>query len=185
MKMRLLSRAAALTIVELLISGSLASLAIGALFAGSVALQRHFSAATQFAESQADQIRALDYIEMDLRRAQTVTLASGSTPITVTLPNYYQTVSNRKVARDPVKSGPYVQYGTGTVTVTYSLQGNNLIRTEAGVAKTIATSIASLPQPTRSGNTVTTTVTFTSPLTLNGAKKTVTLSSKALLRNLQ
>lgn len=170
------------TIVDVLIGAAVTTLVMVALLSGAILIQKQFGTSTRYADAQSDQLRAMDYIEMDLRRATAVTIATGATPLTLTRPNYYQTVSGKKQARLPTKSGVKVQYDTTSVTTTYTLSGKNLIRTEGGVATTIATSVQSFPPPVKTGNYVSTTLTFLAPW--KARTETVTLSSKCLLRNL-
>jgi hypothetical protein len=171
-----------MTIVEVLVGAGVTGLVMLALLTGSILIQKQFGTSTRFADAQSDQLRVMDFIEMDLRRATAVTITSGATPLTLTRPNYYQTVNGRKQARLPTKSGLKVQYDTTSVTTTYTLQGKKLIRTEGGVATTIATSVQSFPPPVRTGKYVTTTLAFSAPW--KARTETVTLSSKCLLRNL-
>jgi hypothetical protein len=175
-----------MTISDVLVGAAITGILLTALVTGSVMLQKQFATATQYAESQGDQIRAMDFIEMDARRATAVTIGSGATPLTVTIPNYYQTVGGRKQPILPTKSGVNVQYGTGSVNVTYTLQGTNLIRTEGTVATTIATTVKSFPPPVRTGNYLTSTLTFDVnwKRAATATAQTVTLSTKSLLRNL-
>ena len=127
-----------MTFVELLLGAGITSMVLSALMLGSSMLQQQFAASTQYAVSQSDQMRAMDYSEMDLRRAKSVTLAAGATPLTVASPDFYHTVSGKKEPRLPGKAGRKIQYNpsASTVTVSYTLQGTNLIRTEGGVART-------------------------------------------------
>lgn len=178
-------RQAGFTIAELLIGTGMTGMVLVALMIGATTLQRNFAAATQYAEAQTEQVRVLDFIETDLRRATAITLSTGSTPLTLTLPNYYDTVGGRKVPRLPTKSGKKIQYGAGTVAVSYSLQGNRLIRTEGGVGTTIASSVQTFPAPVRVGNTITTTVTFNTKLKRNSQAESMSLSSTCLLRNVK
>lgn len=178
-------RQAAFTLSETIIGAFVTSIVFAALIAGSVAIQQQFAASTRFAEAQADQIRVLDWIEVDLRRATAVTISSGATPLSLTLPNYYQTVSGKKTARLPGKSGQTVQYGSGSVAVTYTLAGGKLTRTEGGVATVIANNLVSFPPPVKSGSYVTSTLSFDTKIKRNGPSNTITLSAKTMLRNLQ
>lgn len=174
------------TTAELLVGTGISGVVLLAMVTGMSMLQQQFSASTQYADAQSDQMRVMDFIQMDLRRATAVTTAAGITPLTLTMPDFYQTVSGKKQARTPTKSGLGITYGPSPVTVTYSLQGNNLIRTEGGVAETIATTVQSFPTPVRTTNPdrLSVTLTFSYRMHLKSAPQTVALSSNILLRNL-
>lgn len=175
-----------MTIIEVMLATGIVSLIFSGFLAGSIMLQQQFAASTAFAQAQTEQVRVMDYIDMDLRRATAVTLANGATPLTVTLPDYYQTVNGKKTPRVPAKSGTRVQYnGAATTAVSYSLQGNNLIRTAGGVGTTIATTVQSFPTPVLSSDrrSVTVSLTFSYKMKRSGTAQTVTLTSKNLLRN--
>ena len=59
------SRAASLDV-----AAAVASLVLGGLMVGSVALQRSYSASDQLCRAQADLLRVTDYIARDVRKAR-------------------------------------------------------------------------------------------------------------------
>lgn len=182
-----LRRTCGITITEVLVSCGILSSVLLALVSGTSMLQQQFAASTTYADSQTEQLRVMDFIERDLRRAMEVTVANGATPLTITLPGYYQTVSDITQPRLPTKSGSVVSYGGSNITVTYSLQGTRLIRTEGGVATEIASNVQTFPTPVRtnSPSRVSVTLSFNYKMLLKGTSDTITLSSNTLLRNLK
>ena len=92
---------------------------------------------------EGDQLRVLDYIAMDCRRATnatvgTVTVNNGVANITVsqlvlTLPQYYSTVDNTAVANTPTLVNGAVTYGSGnTITVKYYVNYYNAAGNASG-----------------------------------------------------
>ena len=78
----------AYTLIEMLMASAITSILLSALVAGSIALQRSFAATLDYAIGQNDQMRIMDYLNVDLRRALTVD-PDGTGGVTVGLPNYY------------------------------------------------------------------------------------------------
>src|SRR6476469_4621914 len=102
---------AAATLLETAVSVSITAFAISALFVGSITLQKSFRAAEQYSVTQAAQLRVLDYVAMDLRRATGWPPATAS-EIQVSIPNYYDTTdpANPK-PREPKVARGVVYYG--------------------------------------------------------------------------
>ena len=87
------------TLLEILIASSITSLVLGGLFLGANALLRTFRASEYQVTKLSEQLRFLDYLALDLRRAITVDLHKSSPSlvdpdiIDVTIPDYYTTDS--------------------------------------------------------------------------------------------
>jgi len=111
------------TLVEMMVAVAAGSLMLGAVLAAGVALQRSFAAVEGYSIAEGDQLRVLDYIAMDCRRALTASVANNT--LTLTVPVYYDSTSNPTT---PTLSNGAVSYGTGTVTITYSQSGSNFNR---------------------------------------------------------
>ncbi len=128
---RAVCRTGAFTLLELLISTAISSLILGALFTAAATMQRSFVANDDYATSKCDQMRLTDYLAMDLRRALTVTPGTGSTVVTITIPDFYG-------GGMPVISGTTVNYGNPStpVTVSYTKAGSSIFRQENAGAKT-------------------------------------------------
>src|SRR5215213_7322368 len=88
------------SLIETLVSVSITAAAMSALYVGSVTLQKSFRAARQYAETQAAQMRVIDYVAGDLRTAisypdaATVGSTEGLPPgatlvLQLIVPNYY------------------------------------------------------------------------------------------------
>jgi len=195
---------AGFTLGEMLIALGVASVVFAAIITASVALYRSFNAVDAYFSTQMQQLRIIDYINRDVKRATVVTTSADLQSITVTMPNYLikagdaEAVANASLIGMPrsptvtlTATGPQVNYGTGTTTVVYSVSNNSILRTENGQVTTIASSTDQLlPQSTdvELANTeyASTTVTFMPIFTMNGsaaARTGTTLYTTSYLRN--
>ena len=192
------------------------SIVLAALLTASVCLQRSFAAVAGYALAEGDQLRVQDYIAMDCRRATDVQIdngswvnsggtwswvsnANGPQTLLVTLPTYYDATTKSPVAPSFDANGK-LQYGAGTVTVSYYKSGSSFMRqvgSNPGAATpfgltAIATNVGSfnvtpLDQSTVNG-TVTTSITFTPRFVSSpGAAATsgTTVYTSTFLRNAQ
>jgi hypothetical protein len=130
------------TLVEMLMSASCGTFILAAVIAASVSMQRSFAAMQNYSQIEGDQLRVLDYIAMDTRRATsasigTVTVSNGSTNITenqlvLTVPAYYSAMDNTATVNAPTLSNGAISYGGGTVTIKYYIKFYNLAGNAAG-----------------------------------------------------
>jgi Tfp pilus assembly protein PilW len=127
------------TLVEVLMMLACSSFLLAAVITAGVALQRSFAAVEGYSIAEGDQLRVLDYIAMDCRRAINATVANNI--LTLTLPAYYDGSGN---AQDPTFSPTgAIQYGNGgTVTIVYSQSGSNFVRSITNNGTTTTTAIA-------------------------------------------
>jgi prepilin-type N-terminal cleavage/methylation domain-containing protein len=195
---------AGFTLAEMLVALGVASVVFAAIITASVALYRSFNAVDAYFSTQMQQLRIMDYLNRDVKRATVVTTSADLQSITVTVPNYLikagdaEAVANAALVgmpRNPTvtlsATGPQVNYGTGTTNVVYSVSNNSILRTENGQVTTIASSTDQLlPQSTdvELANTeyANTTVTFMPIFTMNGsaaARTGTTLYTTSYLRN--
>ncbi|MDQ3623638.1 MAG: prepilin-type N-terminal cleavage/methylation domain-containing protein [Verrucomicrobiota bacterium] len=125
-----------MTLLELMISTSVFSLMAGGLFSGSMAMEKSFRASRYHVVAQSQQMRLMDWIALDLRRALSVTPSVDS--LTLTIPDYYvaDPVTGAQTPRDPgIDSGSAI-YGGDPITVRYFKRGNTIYRQE-GVRETV------------------------------------------------
>ena len=128
----------AFTLVEVMMSMGCGSLLLAAVVTSGVALQRSFAAVEGYSVAEADQLRVLDYIAMDCRRATNATVANNT--LTLTVPSYFK---DDNTPWDPsFTAGGAVQYGAGTVTIAYSQSGSDFVRSVTRSGTTTTTSIA-------------------------------------------
>jgi len=147
------------TLAEVLVSLGISTVILAALITASVAMQKSFNAVDNYFATHMQQVRIIDYLNRDVKRAFSV--VSTITPqqtITITVPNYLiqagdpEAVANPQLVGTPrsptitnTLSGPQVNYGPpggpSTTTVVYSIVNNTSIqRTENGVVTIIASS---------------------------------------------
>ncbi|PYJ11370.1 MAG: hypothetical protein DMF06_02860 [Verrucomicrobia bacterium] len=128
-----------MSLVEMMMSVACGSLVLAAVITAGVALQRSFMAVEGYSISQGDQLRVLDYIAMDCRRAVSATVVNNV--LTVTVPSYYNVDGSPK---DPsFNATGALQYGVGTVAISYYQSGSNFMRQVNGVERPIATNVSS------------------------------------------
>jgi Tfp pilus assembly protein PilW len=181
------------TLAEMMVSIGCGSLILAALMAASVGLQRSFAAVEGYSTAEGNQLRPLDYIAMDCRRALSAQV--GSNTLTLTVAGYYHL--------DGTAYGPAfnsannaVQYNGGaTYTIQYSQSGSNFVRTvgptatwpTGNTATAIATNVSSFTVSLQDlTSTVSCSITFSPSFTYNpgpGPIAGTTVSSNTFLRN--
>jgi Tfp pilus assembly protein PilW len=115
----------AFTLVEMMMSLGCGSMILAAVVASGVCLQRSFAAVEGYSTSEGDQLRVLDYIAMDCRRALSASVSNGT--LTLTVPNYYDSSGN--VVTPTLTSGTLQYSGGATTTITYAKSGTSFVRT--------------------------------------------------------
>ena len=131
------------TLVELMTSLGCGSFILAAVVAAGISLQKSYAAFEGYSNTETDQLRVLDYIAMDCRRATnasigTVTVSNVAENITenqlvLTLPAYYSAVDSSAVPNTPVLGSTGVTYGGGsTVTIKYYIKYYNASATASG-----------------------------------------------------
>jgi type II secretory pathway component PulJ len=124
------------TLIETIIATAIAGVIIGAFLVSATSLQRSFTATQAYSASKRDQMRLTDYLALDLRRALTVQAsATGSTILTVKVPDYYDANGN---PRTPTINKLVADYGNpnAPVTVVYLKEGSSVYRREGNQAMT-------------------------------------------------
>lgn len=146
-------RRTAFTLVEILVTTGVFGLFAVGLFAVWSGLGFTALNTNTFAQRQNDQMRVLDYLKRDIRRATTVQLYNGAVLVTdtttfaselrLTIPDYYadsredDNAIGTKLPNTPVSTGGMVNYGTPLTIRYYALNGAG-IRNEAGILRTVA-----------------------------------------------
>jgi len=114
------------TLLELLISMSVGSLMLGAIVTSTIAMQTLYVATDQYYMATSDQMRVLDFIALDMRRAASGSVTNTGQQLTLNLPDYIDYTQNPPAPRTPTVSPTgTVVYGTATQqpTVTYTVVG--------------------------------------------------------------
>lgn len=149
------------TLSEMLIAVSLGIAILAAIVTASLALQKSFNAVDNYFATHMQQIRIVDYLNRDAKRAYIVTTSVDLQTVTMTIPKYIiqsgdtEAIANPATvgtARTPTitysSSGSQVNYGAATSTVVYSINGNTIQRVEDGVVTLIASSTDQLVDQT-------------------------------------
>ncbi|EDY18759.1 hypothetical protein CfE428DRAFT_3796 [Chthoniobacter flavus Ellin428] len=131
------SRRRGWTLAELMVAMAVASLMTAGLITGSITIQRSFMASRHHIEAQAQQMRLMDYMTLDLRRALKVDTSNGT--LTVTIPDYYDA---NGAPRDPQISGGQAVYGSQPVTIQYYKSGATIYRCAGNTPTALASDVA-------------------------------------------
>jgi hypothetical protein len=171
--------------------------------AASVGLQRSFAAVEGYSTTEGNQLRVLDYIAMDCRRAipdqtynpplQAVTVASNT--LTLHVPDYYKPNGIAYPSAFNSATNAVQYHGGATYTIQYSQSGSNFVRTvgptaswpTGNTATAIATNVSSFTVSLQDlKSTVSCSITFSPSFTYNpgpGPIAGTTVSSNTFLRN--
>jgi prepilin-type N-terminal cleavage/methylation domain-containing protein len=204
MKLTHNSHQSGFTLAEILTAMAIAVVIFAAILTATLAMQKTFNAVDNYFATHVQQVRIIDYLNRDVKRALICTTSANQQTVTLTIPKYIiqsgdaEAVSNPSLVgamRSPTisstTSGVLVNYGTTTSTVVYSINGASILRTEDGVVTTIAASTDQLVPSTIDtdlANTEYTTMAVTfQPIFTSGnttAERTgTTVFSLAYLRN--
>ena len=153
MKLTRQSHQSGFTLAEILTAMAVAVVIFAAIITASLAMQKSFNAVDNYFTTHIQQVRIIDYLNRDVKRALICTTSANQQTVTLTIPKYIiqsgdaEAVSNPSLVgamRSPTvsttTSGVQVNYGTTTSTVVYSINGAAILRTEDGVVTTIASS---------------------------------------------
>lgn len=116
---------------------AISSALVGGLLVSAYTIQRSFQASQHHILAQAQQLRLLDFMNLDLRRALTV--QTQTERLTVTIPDFYD---ENGYPRDPVIKNGAATYGTTPVTISYYRDGDSIYREEAGTKQKIASDVS-------------------------------------------
>lgn len=140
MKVSPKERRLAFTFAEMLVSMGCGSLILAAVIAAGVSLQRSYAAVEAYSNTEGDQLRVLDYIAMDCRRATSaaVTTVSNVPVLTLTVPAFYDPCNGNAPTTPVLVSGVITYKGgsntdcgsvtSSTVTIKYTQTGTNFTR---------------------------------------------------------
>ena len=204
MKLNLSLKRLAFTLPEMSVALAAGSVILGATLTSSTSLQKSFNALDNYFGTHMQQIRIVDYLSRDVKRGLIVTTSADLQTVTITVPNYTIQAGDPEALINPAlvgtprtptmaytPSGWQVNYGAATSTVTYSINGMSILRTENGTVTTIASStdqLVPLTTDVELANTeyTKTSITFQPIFTSGGApasRSGTTVYSTAYLRN--
>lgn len=179
-------RKCAFTLVELMVSVACGSMILATVLTAGVALQRSFMAVEDYSTTEGDQLRVQDYIAMDCRRAVSAAIVNNT--LTLSVPNYYNS-SQSNAPFDPTFNSATgaIQYGPGTIPISYYQSGGDFMRQVNGVETPIARNVASFTvTPQDLTSSVTCSITFAPRFTNlpgSGPINGTTIFSNTFLRN--
>ncbi len=163
-----------------------ASISLGLLM-GFTALERNYSASSDFALNHADQMRISDYLALDLRRALALQAATNDT--TISIPNYYDASGNPQTPALDGNGGVYYGAAGSSVSIHYYLSGGTIYRQQdSGRPIALAVNVQDFNfNVTDQGKVVSTQITFNPTFTSGRASADATAATAfynvTLLRN--
>lgn len=116
----------AFTLVETMISLTVGGLLLGGMILGFSTFQQVFAGVDDYYRATSDQMRVLDFIAQDMRRAISGTVTNSTTTLTLTLPDYIDESQNPPVPRmATLGASGTVTYGTSGLqpTAVYTISG--------------------------------------------------------------
>lgn len=116
---------------------AISSALIGGLLVTAYSIQRSFLASQHHILSQSQQLRLLDYMNLDLRRALTVKTETGR--LTVTIPDFYD---ENGYPREPVIARGSATYGPNPVKISYYRDGDIIYREEGSTKQALASDVS-------------------------------------------
>jgi type II secretory pathway pseudopilin PulG len=129
-------RREAFTLLELLISIGIGCTMFGAMMLAMSGNMKSLAMADDYSGATQAEVRAMDYIMRDLRRASSVTIPTGGNSVSLTIPDCY---SSYDAAGNPASAMVTPTIVNGAITynggstpllVTYSVSGTRLLRTQ-------------------------------------------------------
>jgi len=151
MKLTHHSHQSGFTLAEIMMAMAIAVVIFAAIITASLAMQKTFNAVDNYFATHIQQVRIIDYLNRDVKRALICTVSADQQTVTLTIPKYIIQSGDAEAVSTPSLVGTMrsptlstttslVNYGTTTSTVVYSINGASILRTEDGVVTTIASS---------------------------------------------
>jgi len=122
-----------------------------AIISAAVANMKTLAIADDYSAESQSELRTMDYIIRDLRRASVVTITTGGSSVTMTIPDCYSSYDSEgnptSAMVTPAISGSTATYGNSAtpLTVTYTVNGTQLLRTQTIGATGAATTLVVCP----------------------------------------
>jgi prepilin-type N-terminal cleavage/methylation domain-containing protein len=209
MKLTQHSHQSGFTLAEILTAMAIAVVIFAAIITASLAMQKSFNAVDHYFATHIQQVRIIDYLNRDVKRALICTTSANQQTVTLTIPKYVVQSTDQDGQSNPSLIGTmrtptisptssyqvnYNYVGTttpATSTIVYSINGASILRTEDGVVTTVASSTDQLVPSTTDAdlaNTEYTTMAVTfQPIFTSGnvadERTGTTVFSLAYLRN--
>lgn len=175
------------TLVEVLIAAGITSTIALGLLTASVTIQRSFSATTFHATAQGDQLRVIDFLTRDLRRASAAVATNQGRKLTLSMPDDIDPAS-RRVRTPTIRTDGRVLYGGTPREVSYFIEGADFIREENGADAVISSTIEEFFAELRGSSIVSFSLAFSPHYSGRRSAATTaatTLRSTVFLRNVR
>jgi len=151
MKLTRQSPQSGFTLAEIMTAMAIAVVIFAAILTATLAMQKTFNAVDNYFATHIQQVRIIDYLNRDVKRALICTVSADQQTVTLTIPKYIIQSGDAEAIINPSLVGAMrsptlstttslVNYGTTTSTVVYSINGASILRTEDGAVTTIASS---------------------------------------------
>lgn len=151
MKLKHHSHQSGFTLAEIMMAMAIAVVIFAAIITASLAMQKTFNAVDNYFATHIQQVRIIDYLNRDVKRALICTVSADQQTVTLTIPKYIIQSGDAEAITNPSLVGAMrsptlstttslVNYGTTTSTIVYSINGASILRTEDGAVTTIASS---------------------------------------------
>jgi len=151
MKLKHHSHQSGFTLAEIMMAMAIAVVIFAAIITASLAMQKTFNAVDNYFATHIQQVRIIDYLNRDVKRALICTVSADQQTVTLTIPKYIIQSGDAEAIINPSLVGAMrsptlstttslVNYGTTTSTIVYSINGASILRTEDGAVTTIASS---------------------------------------------
>ena len=151
MKLKHHSHQSGFTLAEMMMAMAIAVVIFAAIITASIAMQKTFNAVDNYFATHIQQVRIIDYLNRDVKRALICTVSADQQTVTLTIPKYIIQSGDAEAIINPSLVGAMrsptlstttslVNYGTTTSTIVYSINGASILRTEDGAVTTIASS---------------------------------------------
>jgi Tfp pilus assembly protein PilW len=146
------------SLAEITTAMAVAVVIFAAILTSSLAMQKSFNAVDNYFATHIQQVRIIDYLNRDVKRALIVNTSADQQTVTLTIPKYIVQSSDQDGQSHPSLVGAvrtptisptssyqvnYDYVGTttpATSTIVYTISGKSILRTEDGVVTTIASS---------------------------------------------
>src|SRR5256885_8826308 len=124
MKLTHHSHQSGFTLAEILTAMAVAVVIFAAIITASLAMQKSFNAVDNYFATHIQQIRIIDYLNRDVKRALIVNTSADQQTVTLTIPKYLSSTGTVQTPTiSTTTSGFQVNYGATTSTVVYSING--------------------------------------------------------------
>jgi prepilin-type N-terminal cleavage/methylation domain-containing protein len=131
MKLTNHSHQSGFTLAEILTAVAIGVVIFAAILTASLAMQKTFNAVDNYFATHIQQVRIIDYLNRDVKRALICTTSANQQTVTLTVPNYLSSTGTMQTPTiSTTTSGFQVNYGATTSTIVYSINGATILRTE-------------------------------------------------------